>query len=237
MKSVKYVLGLLTVVGMFMLAEVATSCRNSAGGKMVADTVSAEIHDSAYWYRYTHKLGDKASEYYNNGQTDSLEVLVPEAMKICREHNQISMYYIIWSFLADEYIYDDEFDKAVAEAKRMQDTAISRHEDYGLFISYSTLGKGYGYRENLEESVKYFNKSIGYFPPDDDNAPLIMTYYYLAQALQTLERYDELDSLRACRFSSSRQVIEDLKTQVEAHRNGATPNDDLTMMCIRYEEV
>ena len=203
MKSVKYVLGLLTVVGMFMLAEVATSCRNSAGGKMVADTVSAEIHDSAYWYRYTHKLGDKASEYYNNGQTDSLEVLVPEAMKICREHNQISMYYIIWSFLADEYIYDDEFDKAVAEAKRMQDTAISRHEDYGLFISYSTLGKGYGYRENLEESVKY----------------------------------DELDSLRACRFSSSRQVIEDLKTQVEAHRNGATPNDDLTMMCIRYEEV
>ena len=35
---------------------------------------------------------------------------------------------------------------------------------------------------------------------------------------------------------SSRQVIDMLKEAVEAHRNGAAPNDDLTLMCIRLEK-
>jgi len=29
------------------------------------------------------------------------------------------------------------------------------------------------------------------------------------------------------------QVVESLKRQVEAHREGAEPNDDLTMMCLK----
>ena len=41
-----------------------------------------------------------------------------------------------------------------------------------------------------------------------------------------------LSSLRDTRYSSSRQVIEALKTAVDIHRNGAEPNDDLTIMCI-----
>ena len=39
--------------------------------------------------------------------------------------------------------------------------------------------------------------------------------------------------LRDTHFDSSQQVIELLKTEVEHHRNGAEPNDDLTMMCLR----
>ena len=44
-----------------------------------------------------------------------------------------------------------------------------------------------------------------------------------------------LDILRKTHFSSARQVIETLSAEVEAHRNGAEPNDDLTMMCIRVK--
>lgn len=33
---------------------------------------------------------------------------------------------------------------------------------------------------------------------------------------------------------SSREVIDRLKTAVEQHRAGAEPNDDLTLMCIKY---
>ena len=40
--------------------------------------------------------------------------------------------------------------------------------------------------------------------------------------------------LRNTRFDSARQVIESLQAEVEQHRNGAEPNDDLTMMCLRY---
>jgi serine phosphatase RsbU (regulator of sigma subunit)/tetratricopeptide (TPR) repeat protein len=46
-----------------------------------------------------------------------------------------------------------------------------------------------------------------------------------------------LSILRNTHFESSQQVIETLAKEVEGHRNGAEPNDDLTMMCIRVSEL
>ena len=42
-----------------------------------------------------------------------------------------------------------------------------------------------------------------------------------------------VDILRNTHFDSARQVIETLAAEVEKHRDGADPNDDLTMMCLR----
>jgi serine phosphatase RsbU (regulator of sigma subunit) len=42
-----------------------------------------------------------------------------------------------------------------------------------------------------------------------------------------------LDILRHTDFSSARHVIERLAEDVEKHCNGAEPNDDLTMMCMK----
>ena len=42
--------------------------------------------------------------------------------------------------------------------------------------------------------------------------------------------------LRNCRLESARQVIETIAEDVEKHRNGAEPNDDLTMMCLNIKE-
>ena len=44
-----------------------------------------------------------------------------------------------------------------------------------------------------------------------------------------------LSILRNTHFDTAQQVIETLATQVEQHRNGAEPNDDLTMMCLRVK--
>ena len=44
-----------------------------------------------------------------------------------------------------------------------------------------------------------------------------------------------LDILRNTHFDSAQQVIETLKAEVERHRDGAEPNDDLTMMCLFVE--
>ena len=41
-----------------------------------------------------------------------------------------------------------------------------------------------------------------------------------------------LDILRTSHFDSARQVVESLGAEVERHRNGAEPSDDLTMMCL-----
>ena len=42
-----------------------------------------------------------------------------------------------------------------------------------------------------------------------------------------------LDILRNTHFDTAQQVIEILNAEVDKHRDGAEPNDDLTMMCIR----
>ena len=44
-----------------------------------------------------------------------------------------------------------------------------------------------------------------------------------------------LDILRDTQFDTARQVVEALETEVAQHRNGAEPNDDLTMMCLRMQ--
>ena len=41
--------------------------------------------------------------------------------------------------------------------------------------------------------------------------------------------------LRNTHFDSARQVIETLTDEVSRHRNGAEPNDDLTMLCLRVD--
>lgn len=42
-----------------------------------------------------------------------------------------------------------------------------------------------------------------------------------------------LNILRTTHYESARQIIEILTAEVEKHRNGAEPNDDLTMMCLK----
>jgi len=42
-----------------------------------------------------------------------------------------------------------------------------------------------------------------------------------------------LDIVRHVRFHNARQTIEHIHAEVERHRQGAEPNDDLTMMCLR----
>ncbi|MBR3110867.1 MAG: PP2C family protein-serine/threonine phosphatase [Prevotella sp.] len=44
-----------------------------------------------------------------------------------------------------------------------------------------------------------------------------------------------LDILRDTQFDTARQVVEALEAEVAQHRNGAEPNDDLTMMCLRVQ--
>ena len=45
-----------------------------------------------------------------------------------------------------------------------------------------------------------------------------------------------IEILRNTPFSSAQKVIELLSAEVEAHRQGAEPNDDLTMMCLYIKQ-
>ena len=46
-----------------------------------------------------------------------------------------------------------------------------------------------------------------------------------------------LQFIRSSRYESARQVILDIAADVEKHRDGAEPNDDLTMMCLYIKDT
>lgn len=48
----------------------------------------------------------------------------------------------------------------------------------------------------------------------------------------TFPDFEGLDIMRHTTSENARRMIETLAAEVEKHRNGAEPNDDLTMMCI-----
>jgi serine phosphatase RsbU (regulator of sigma subunit) len=58
-----------------------------------------------------------------------------------------------------------------------------------------------------------------------------------AENLQKEQLGDDrlLSILRTTHFDTAQQVIETLQAEVEAHRHGAEPNDDLTMLCLKIK--
>ena len=44
-----------------------------------------------------------------------------------------------------------------------------------------------------------------------------------------------LHILQHTHFDNAKQVIDHLKAEVEKHRDGADPNDDLTMLCLKID--
>ena len=140
------------VLVLFIGIILCSSCKHSRTETVQPSTEHVDWADSAY------QLNAIANELYNNGQVDSLEVFLPKAMKTCLEHGQMERYYTIWRVLVEKLIWIDQYDKAMAMAMKMEDDAIKRHEDHGLFEAYSLLGLGYAYRGNVDESVKFFQK-------------------------------------------------------------------------------
>ena len=87
----------------------------------------------------------------------------------------------------------------------------------------------------LWPELEYEGESIDYFK----NRLLLLYTDGLNEAENhQQEQFGEkrlLDLLRQTQFTSARQVIETMADAVSLHRDGAEPNDDLTMMCIRME--
>ncbi len=84
----------------------------------------------------------------------------------------------------------------------------------------------------LWEDLEYVGEEI-----DDIKGKLMFIYtdgLNEAENLQQKQFGDEylLDLLKNSHFKNSQEVIECMTEKVDQHRNGAEPNDDLTMMCL-----
>ena len=148
-----------------------------------------------------------------------------------------------------------------AEIATSMNAALTENNEQGMFITmflglidlntgrmdYCNAGHNppvYGMPARFMEMES--NAPIGLWPDLDfvgetmenvKGCPLLIYSDGLNEAENTRQQQfgDDrlLDVLNTNHFESSHQVIELLMTEVESHRNGAEPNDDLTIMCLK----
>ena len=191
-------LAIVTIATIMLLAMLPSSCKQSPAEKPAdTDTASVERSDSADSLakrKETFALYYKANDLANRMETDSLEEMVPGALELCLKYGHMDRYYAIWGILGDRYVWTNQFDKAVEVAQKMQDDAIKRKDDFGIFHSYKVLGTAYAYRNNWEEAARCFEKAIDYFHDHFYNYTTNV-YRLYSQSLKFLERYETLDTL------------------------------------------
>lgn len=126
-------------------------------------------------------------------------------------------------------ILQDNQDKKTAEEK-LYDEAVEADELRArLAVNRAIV---LSEKKQRNEAAQAYRQFLNYNYAKTDNGLIVKAVY-----LESAERWDELEqmqtTLRIVTFENARQVIDTLKGAVDRHRNGADPNDDLTMMCIR----
>ena len=176
-----YPLLLLLVV----LVTTAISCKH--GGTTTQSSVVS--HDSAY-ARF-----DVAQAFYNNNQHDSLIAAAPEILEFLRDNQEWQLYYILWQYVAEDYVWFNEFDEATKEALAMQEDAIARNDSFGIAMSYEVQGTAYLVQDVYDEAQRCYKNFIQIYPNTDRIGPLTEVYYFYYQCLENTKDSTAIDSL------------------------------------------
>ena len=182
MKQTRYLLVLLLLAVLF---STAISCKRG----VIALQGSALSQDSVY-ARFA-----VAQNFYNNNQHDSLIAAAPEILEFLRDNQEWRLYYILWQYVAEDYVWFDEFDEATKEALAMQEDAIARNDSLGLALSYGVQGTAYLVQDVYDEAQRCYKNYIQFFPYAERDGQLTDVYYNYYQCLENAKDYAAIDSL------------------------------------------
>ena len=182
MKQTRYLLVLLFLAVLF---TTAISCKRG----VIALQGSALSQDSVY-ARFA-----VAQNFYNNNQHDSLIAAAPEILEFLRDNQEWRLYYILWQYVAEDYVWFDEFDEATKEALAMQEDAIARNDSLGLALSYGVQGTAYLVQDVYDEAQRCYKNYIQFFPYAERDGQLTDVYYNYYQCLENAKDYAAIDSL------------------------------------------
>ena len=168
-----------------VLITTAISCKH--GGTTAKSAVVS--HDSAY-ARF-----DVAQSFYNNNEHDSLIAAAPAILEFLRDNQEWQLYYILWQYVAEDYVWFNEFDEATKEALAMQEDAIARNDSFGIAMSYGVQGTAYLVQDVFDEAQRCYKNFIQIYPNIDRNGPLTEVYYFYYQCLENANDSAAIDSL------------------------------------------
>lgn len=133
--------------------------------------------------------------YYFQGNKEKIIQLVPDIKRLCREFNELDMYYFVWgSRLITFYLKNGQPHHALAEAQNMLREAQGENYLPGIAECYKAMANIYLIQSNSQQSTYNFKKLIDIVEKnklDDVNLPVY--YYSLINGLLELEQVDEAE--------------------------------------------
>ncbi len=202
---------------MLLASVFATSCQNGRNTKATATS------DFILWEDSAKQLSLRIENYYNNDENDSVYQLSPIAMELCREHGLWRYYYYTWNMMAMTYIWDNQPDLAIKEARLMQEDALKRNNNYGLVKAYTILGEAYGAQDNYTEMASAYHNALVTHKDTAEFGSKSSIYGKYCLTLMEQGKFKEMDS-----------VLTKWKAEVEQHPLVESHNKSVIAHC-HYE--
>lgn len=155
---------------------------------------NASTADGINWEDSALSVYRPLENFYNHGETDSVEAVWPAVRDFCREHKVWWVYYTAWERKAEIHAWDSGFEQAAADAEEMRRDAVSRNDGFGQAMAYLVLAQSYGIQGDFADAANSYRQAIDLYP-DDANASMlfIKLYYGYCETLNQLGDLDELD--------------------------------------------
>ena len=179
-----------------MIALVASllimtwACDNHTNQANTGSQTGTEKNGTIDWGDSALKFYDRLAYYYNNNIHDTLEMLVPDLLELCREHELWPDYYETWMLLDQDYIFSGEISKAVELTQQIHDDATKRKNKYGLTVAEFLKGLAYDVQKNLEESMHSFERALYSYP--SDAKPFLKNSIYVYYTSQMKHQKDTM---------------------------------------------
>lgn len=174
----------LQLLLIIIFAGFFVACGNS--GNSAAGDSTVNWNDSC-WALYAH-----IQDHFFDEEYDSVIIEAPAAMDLCREHQEWTVYYNTWERLGERLIWQEEFERAAAEAEAMRADAAKRQNDYGQAMAYYVMGQGYIVQDNYAEAARSYQQCIDRYPADENLSMLNLAYHYYSHALLHLKELDRM---------------------------------------------
>ena len=195
---------------------------NLCGIAFAQDDSLAELNCLDEYIAEAHKQGNIKEEafarqskmvcYYNYDMNDALIAALPSNLSFFASNQQWELYYNSWSLLVDLHIYQNQYQTALQEAKRIYADARNRNNNYGLGVASYCIGDVYHHMQNTKEASIAYAQAIELLSDMDDQTLLMGTYENYSEVLSGAAEYVKLKSITA----AWKEKLDLLKKRYEA---------------------
>ncbi len=156
----------------------------------------AETRRQKYDKAEADALAERTLLFYNNAMDDSVLTVSRRDMQRLKELNCWDLYYEVWWYVANTYVYMGQNNIAIRETQAMFDDAKKRNNPLGMGQANCIMGQAYSNMRNFEKSIEVFDKSLDYLSSITPTPSVLAeVYVFYGEALNNKKDYVRLEQL------------------------------------------